>query len=77
MAQITITIDPSVESVGLQTIGVALGMTSVTDEQVRVALGANLRNQVAQLYVRGDQLKRASQADAAAVAAAASKITVV
>lgn len=76
MAQINITINPAVESVGLQTIAVALNLNSVTDEEARVALGSHLRNIVAQLYVRGDQIKRAAQADASAVSAAASQITV-
>jgi len=73
---ITITIDPTVESVGIQTVAVALGLNSVTDEQARLALGQHLRTITANLYVRGDQMKRAVTADAAAVAAAATKITV-
>lgn len=77
MAAVTITINPAVESVGLQTLGVALGLTAVTDEQCRVALGAYLRNITANLYVKGDQIKRQNTADAVAVSAAANQITVV
>jgi len=73
---ITITIDPTVESTGIQTIAVALGLTSVTDAQAKAALGTYLRDATAKLYVKGDQMKRATTADAAAVAAAATKITV-
>ena len=73
---ITITIDPTVESVGIQTIAVALKLTSVTDAQAKTALGNYLRDITAKLYVQGDQMKRAQTADASAVAAAATKITV-
>lgn len=72
---ITLAIDPSVESVGIQTIAKALGVTG-TDEQCRVHLANHLRTVVANLYVRGDQLKRTEQADSAATTAAATKITV-
>lgn len=73
---ITITIDPAVATVGIQTIAVALKLNNVTDEEARVALGNYLRTITAQLYVRGDQINRESQASASAEAAAASKITV-
>jgi hypothetical protein len=74
--QATVTISADVESVGIQTIAIALGVTG-SDEQCRVHWANHLKTITAQLYVRGDQIKRANQADAAAVAAAASKITVV
>ena len=73
---ITITIDPSVESVGIQTIAKALGVNGVTDVEARTHLANHLKNITAQLFVRGDQLKRTEAADATAVAAASSKITV-
>lgn len=72
---ITLTIDPAVESVGIQTIAKALSVTG-TDEQCRGHLANHLRSVTANLYVRGDQIKRTEQADASAVSAAASKITV-
>lgn len=73
---ITVTIAPAVESIGIQTIAVALGLTSVTDAEARAALGENLRKHVAALYLRGDQIKRVNSADAAALSAAAANITV-
>lgn len=73
---ITITISPDVQSVGIQTIAVALGVNNVTDEEARVHLANHLRNEVAELYVRGDKIKRETAADASAVTAAASKIAV-
>lgn len=73
---ITITINPAVESVGIQTIAKALGYNNVTDADAKTYLGAYLRNTTAQLYVKGDQMKRQETADASAVAAAASQITV-
>jgi hypothetical protein len=73
---ISITIDPTVESVGIQTIAVALRLNNVTDAEAKSALGAHLRNIVANLYVQGDKMKRETAADASAVAAATSKITV-
>ncbi len=73
---ITITINPAVESIGIQTIAVALGVSNVTDAEAKTHLANHLRDITAKLYVRGDQMKRASQADATAVAAAASQITV-
>ena len=72
---ITITIDPAVESQGIQTIGKALGVTG-TDADLQGHLGQHLRTVVAQLYVRGDKLKREATANSAAETAAASKITV-
>ena len=73
---ITINIDAAVESVGIQTIAVALGVKSVTDEEARVHLANHLRKITAQLYVEGDKLKREASANASAEAAAASKITI-
>jgi len=72
---ITITIDPAVESVGIQTIATALRKTGVTDTEAKGYLAAHLRDIVAQLYVQGDKMKREAAADASAVTAAASKIT--
>jgi hypothetical protein len=72
---ITITIDPAVESIGIQTIAVALRKSNVTDAEAKAHLAAHLRGIVAELYVEGDRLKRAATAEASAVAAAASKIT--
>jgi hypothetical protein len=72
---ITITIDPTVESVGIQTIAKALNVTG-TDADCRLHLANHLRTITANLYVRGDQLKRDETANATAVAAAASKITI-
>lgn len=69
----TITIDPTVESVGIQTIAKALGVTG-TDEQCRVHWANHLKKVTADLYLSGDRIKRSETADAAAVAAAASKI---
>jgi hypothetical protein len=71
---ITITIDPTVESVGIQAIAKALGVTG-TDEQCRGHLAAHLRDVTARLYLQGDQKRRAELADAAAVTAASSRIT--
>jgi hypothetical protein len=73
---ITITIDPAVESIGIQTIATALRKTNVTNEEARQHLAAHLRNVTAQLYVEGDRIKREAAAEASAVTAAASKITV-
>jgi len=73
---ITITINPAVESVGIQTIMKSLNITNVTDSEARVHLANHLRNYTAQLYVKGDQIARQQTADASAVAAAASQITV-
>lgn len=73
---ITVTIDPSVESVGIQTIAKALGVNNVTDVEAKGHLATHLKTIVANLYVRGDQMKRDETANATAVAAAASKITV-
>lgn len=72
---ITITIDPAVESVGIQTIAAALNLNSVSDAEAKTHLANHLRDVVANLYVAGDRKKREASADAAAVAAAASKIT--
>ena len=72
---ITLTIDPTVESVGIQTIAVALGVTG-TDDECRLHLANHLRNITAQLYVSGDQRKRSVAADLAATTAAATKITI-
>jgi len=72
---ITITIDPTVASAGIQTIATALNVTG-TDEDCRGHLASHLRDVVARLYVRGDQQQREATANAAAEAAAASKITV-
>jgi hypothetical protein len=72
---ITLTIDPTVESVGIQTIGKALRVVG-TDAECRMYLANHLREITAQLYVRGDQMKRDETAASTAVAAAASKITV-
>lgn len=73
---ITVTIDPSVESVGIQTIAKALGVRDVSDAEAKTHLAEHLKKIVANLYVQGDQLKREETANATAVAAAASKITV-
>ncbi len=73
---ITITINPAVASLGVQTIAVALKLNNVTDDEARIALGNHLREVTAKLYVLGDQIKRTVAADASAVAAAASQITV-
>lgn len=73
---ITVTINPAVESLGIQTIAVALGVTSVTDAEAKTHLANHLKGIVANLYVRGDQMKRETADNAAAVAAAASQITV-
>lgn len=72
---ITITIDPAVESVGIQTIAVALNKTNRTDVEAKADLAAHLKTVVAQLYVRGDQMIRTAAADASAVSAAATYIT--
>lgn len=72
---ITITIDPAVESIGIQTIAVALRKSNVTDAEAKQHLATHLRSIVAELYVQGDKMKREASADAAAVSAAASKIT--
>lgn len=71
----TVTIDPSVESVGIQTIAKALNVTG-TDEQCRMHWANHLKKITSELYVRGDQIKRQEAGDAAALSAAASKITV-
>lgn len=71
----TVTISADVESVAIQTIAIALNVTG-TDAQCRVHWLNHLKDVTAKLYVKGDQMKRATQADSAAVAAAASKITV-
>lgn len=75
MASFTITIDPAVESVGLQTIAVALRLNNVTDAEALAALRANIRTRVAELYVQGDKLKREADAAEAAVDAAATYIS--
>ena len=72
---ITITIDPSVESAGIKTIGKALNVTG-TDAELKGHLGQHLRTVVAQLYVRGDKISREETANASAESAASSKITV-
>jgi hypothetical protein len=71
----TVTIAADVESVGIQTIAKALGVTG-TDEQCRVHWANHLKKITADLYVRGDQIKRQESEEAAALAAASSKITV-
>lgn len=71
---ITITIDPAVESVGIQTIAKALRVTG-TDADCKGHLANHLKNIVAQLYVQGDQIIREEQANADAVTAAATYIT--
>lgn len=73
---ISINIDPVVASAGIQTIAVALGVKNVSDEEARVHLANHLRKITAQLYVEGDKMKREASANAAAEAAAASKITI-
>ena len=72
---ITITIDPAVESVGIQTIAKALRISQVTNEEARLALAENLRTRVAQLYVEGDRIIRETAAEASAVSAAANYIS--
>ena len=72
---ITITIDPTVATLGIQTIAVALGVTG-SDEECRIHLANHLRTITAQLYVRGDQKNRETTANSAAETAAATKITV-
>jgi len=71
---ITITIDPAVESVGIQTIAVALRKSNVTDAEAKAHLAAHLRDIVAQLYVQGDRMIRETSAEASAVSAAAAYI---
>ena len=72
---ITVTIDPAVESVGIQSIAKALNVTG-TDEDCRGHLAQHLRTAVANLYVRGEAIKRDEADAASAVAAAASYITI-
>lgn len=72
---ITITIDPAVESVGIQTIAVALGVSNVTDAEAKTHLANDLKKRVAELYVRGDRIIRERAAEADAVNAAAAYIT--
>ena len=72
---ITITIDDSVASAGIQTIGVALGLNNVTDEQARVALGARLKKVTYDLYLQGDKITREKAEQQAAVDAASQYIT--
>ena len=72
---ITITIDPTVESVGIQAIAKALNVTG-TDEDCKGHLASHLRTTVANLYVRGEAIKRDEEEAASAVAAAASYITI-
>ena len=71
---ITIIIDPAVESVGIQTIATALGVTG-TDADCKGHLALHLKKIVAELYVRGDEMKRTAAAASVAVNAAASYIT--
>jgi hypothetical protein len=71
----TVTISADVESVGIQTIAKALKVTG-TDAQCKVHWMNHLVKVTADLYVAGDRIKRAEADDAAAFAAAASKITV-
>lgn len=72
---ITITIDPLVESAGIKTIARALGVTG-TDEELRVHLANHLRDITATLYVRGDKIQREEAENSTAVDAAASRITI-
>ncbi len=71
----TVTIADDVASVGIQTIVKALGVTG-TDEQCRVHWANHLKKVTADLYVTGDRINRVNAADASALAAAASKISV-
>ena len=72
---ITVTIDETVESVGIQTIGKALNVTG-TDNDIKGHLMTHLQTAVANLYVRGDKINRQEADDQAAVNVAASYITV-
>lgn len=72
---ITITIDPAVESVGIQTIGKALGVTG-SDAELKGHLANDLRKRVANLFVSGDRMIREQQAEASAVTAAEAHIKV-
>ena len=71
---ITITIDPAVESVAIQTIALALNVTG-TDADCKGHLANHLKTTVARLYVNGDRIKRDTAANATAETAAATKIT--
>lgn len=73
---ITITIDDTVASAGIQTIAVALGIQNVTDEQARLALGERLRKNTYDLFLLGDKINRDKAEAAAAVTAAQQYITV-
>ena len=73
--EITITIDPAVESVGIQSIAKALNVTG-TDADCQGHLASHLRTTVANLYVRGEAIKREEAEEASAVAAAESYITI-
>jgi hypothetical protein len=74
---IQIIIDPAVESVGIQTINVALGKTNRTDEEARTDLANHLKVLVAQLYVTGDKKIRETADSSAAVNAASTYITAI
>lgn len=67
----TITINPAVDNIAAPALAKALGLSQVTNEQVRVAWVNYLRTQTANLYVRGDELLRKEQAEAPAQAALA------
>lgn len=71
----TVTIDSSVESVTIQAIAKALGVTG-DDDQCRVHWANHLKKVTADLLVRGDVLVRAEAAAFEAVEASSKKISV-
>ncbi len=62
----TITIQPDVDNQAAAAFAKALGLTQVTNEQVRLAWVEYLRKQTATLYVRGDEIIRKEAAEAPA-----------
>ena len=72
---ITVTIDPAAETVGLQAIAKALNLTDVTDAEVATALALRWRTEMARLYVQGDKIIREAAESATAEGAAEAYIT--
>jgi len=71
---ITVTINPAVESAGIQTIGKALGKTG-TDADLKGHLSDYLKSTVASLYVKGDKIQRVAAEDQTALDIAAANIS--
>lgn len=73
---ITITIDDDAAPGILQNIAAAKGWTDLTNDEIKAKVGADLAEEIAELAVRGDAVRRDAEAKAAAKAVVDGSLTV-